>query len=37
MEKTTILQKIEKGRKDVKEGKIFTTKQAKFRLVKWLK
>lgn len=37
MEKLTILKKIEQGRKDVKEGKIFSTKQAKVRLAKWLK
>ncbi len=37
MEKLTILEKIEQGRKDVKEGKIFSTKQAKVRLAKWLK
>jgi hypothetical protein len=35
MEKLVILQKIEQGRKDVQEGRIFTTSQAKQRLVKW--
>ena len=37
MERLVILQKIEQGRKDVQEGKIFTTLQAKQRLAKWLK
>jgi hypothetical protein len=37
MKKDSILKQIEQGRKDVKEGKVFTTKQAKVRLVKWLK
>ena len=34
MERLVILQKIEQGRKDVQEGKIFTTPQAKQRLAK---
>jgi hypothetical protein len=34
MEKLVILQKIEQGRKDVQEGKIYTTIQAKQKLAK---
>jgi hypothetical protein len=37
MKKETILEQIEQGRKDIKEGKVFTIKQAKVRLSKWLK
>jgi hypothetical protein len=37
MKNLTVLQTIEQGQKDVREGKIFTTKQAKKRLAKWLK
>jgi hypothetical protein len=37
MKKDSILEQIEQGRKDVKEWKVFTTKQAKVRLAKWLK
>lgn len=32
-----VLQKIERGEKDVAEGKTFTSAQAKKRLAKWLK
>jgi len=37
VEKLIILDKIEKGQKDIKEGKVFTETQAKERLKKWLK
>jgi hypothetical protein len=37
MEKLVILQKIEQGRKDVQEGKIYSTAQAKQKLAKWLR
>jgi hypothetical protein len=37
MERLVILQKIEQGRKDVQEGKIYTTTQAKQKLSKWLR
>jgi predicted transcriptional regulator len=31
------LDKIEQGLKDVEEGKVFTTEEAKAKLNKWLK
>jgi hypothetical protein len=36
MDRLLVLQKIEQGRKDVCDGKVFSTKQAKQRLAKWL-
>jgi len=32
-----VLQKIERGEKDIAEGKTFTPEEAKKRLAKWLK
>jgi hypothetical protein len=32
-----VLQKIERGEKDIAEGKTFTSLEAKKRLAKWLK
>jgi predicted transcriptional regulator len=32
-----VLQKIERGEKDIAEGKVFTPTEAKKRLAKWLK
>ena len=32
-----VLQKIERGEKDIAEGRIYTPKEAKQRLAKWLK
>jgi len=37
MYKLYVLQKIEKGELDLREGRILTTKEAKKRLAKWLK
>ncbi len=37
IEELIVLDKIDQGLKDVKEGKIFTTEEAKQRLDKWLK
>jgi len=36
-EEIIILDKIEKGLKDVEEGRIYTTTEAKKKLEKWLK
>ena len=37
IEELIILDKIEQGLKDVKEGRVYTTKEVKNRLDKWLK
>ncbi|HEY6172450.1 MAG TPA: hypothetical protein VIX80_09350 [Candidatus Kapabacteria bacterium] len=37
MYKLYVLQKIEKAEKDIQDGKVFTTTEAKKRLSKWLK
>ena len=37
IEELIVLDKIEQGLKDVKEGKVYTTEEAKKRLDKWLK
>ncbi|MFZ0472219.1 MAG: hypothetical protein WAL94_06370 [Bacteroidales bacterium] len=36
VEELVVLDKIEKGLKEVEEGKVYTTKQAKDQLKKWL-
>jgi len=37
MYKMYVLQKIEKGEQDIRDGKTFTEKEARKRLAKWLK
>ena len=37
IEELIALEKIERGLKDVKEGKVYTTEETKKRLDKWLK
>ena len=37
IEELIVLDKIDQGLKDIKEGKVFTTEDAKQRLGKWLK
>ncbi len=37
IEELIILDKIEQGLKDVEEGRVYTTEEAKNRLDKWLK
>ena len=37
IEELIILDKIEQGLKDVEEGRVYTTEEAKKRLDKWLK
>ena len=37
IDRIILLDKIEQGLKDVEEGKVFTTKEAKAKLNKWLK
>jgi predicted transcriptional regulator len=37
IEELIILDKIEQGLNDVKEGRVYTTEEAKKRLDKWLK
>lgn len=37
IEELIVLDKIEQGLKDVKEGKVYTTEEAKQRLGKWLR
>ena len=37
IEELIVLDKIEQGLKDVKEGKVYTTEEAKKRLDKWLR
>ena len=37
IEKLIVLDKIEQGLNDVKEGKVYTTEEAKKRLDKWLR
>ncbi len=36
LERIVILNKIEKAEKDIAEGKVYTTQEAKQRLSKWL-
>jgi len=36
VERLIILEKIERGRKDIKDGKLNTEEQAKAKLSKWL-
>jgi hypothetical protein len=36
-ERIVILEKIEKAEKDIVEGKVFSTNEAKEKLAKWLK
>ena len=37
IDKIILLDKVEKGLKDVEEGKVFTTSEVKEKLNKWLK
>ena len=37
IEELIVLDKIEQGLKDVKEGRVYTTEEAKKKLDKWLK
>ena len=37
LERIVILEKIEKGEKDILAGKVFSTEEAKQKLDKWLK
>ena len=37
IEQLIVLEKIERGRNDVKEGRVLTDEEAKQRLSKWLK
>jgi hypothetical protein len=37
MYKMYVLKKIEKGEKDIRNGKVYTEKEARKRLAKWLK
>jgi hypothetical protein len=37
MEEQIILKQIQKGQQDVKDGKVYSTAQAKLKLAKWLK
>lgn len=37
MYKLYVLQKIEKGEQDIAKGMVYSTKEAKKRLAKWLK
>ena len=37
IDRIILLDKIEQGLKDVEEGKVFTTEEAKVKLNKWLK
>jgi predicted transcriptional regulator len=37
IDRIILLDKIEQGLKDVEEGKVFTTEEAKAKLKKWLK
>ncbi len=37
LERIVVLEKIEKGEKDIKEGKVFSTEEARQKLEKWLK
>ena len=37
IEELVVLDKIEKGLKDVKEGNVYTTEQVRQKLEKWLK
>jgi predicted transcriptional regulator len=36
IERLVLMEKIEKGRKDVKEGKTYTHEEAKAKLGKWI-
>jgi hypothetical protein len=37
LEKLIVMDKIEKGEKEIEEGKVLNEDQAKYRLKKWLK
>jgi len=37
LERIVILNKIERGLKDIEDGRVFTTEEAKVKLEKWLK
>jgi predicted transcriptional regulator len=37
MEKLIVLQKIEEGQKQIKEGKVYTEEEAEKKLEKWLR
>lgn len=37
LERIVILEKVEKGEKDILEGKIYSTREARQKLEKWLK
>ena len=37
MEKLIVLQKIEEGQKQIKEGKVYSEEEAEKKLEKWLK
>jgi predicted transcriptional regulator len=37
LERIVVLRKIEKGEKDIKEGKVFSNEEARQKLEKWLK
>ena len=37
MYKMYVLQKIEKGEQDIRDGKLYSEKEARKRLAKWLK
>jgi predicted transcriptional regulator len=37
IDRIILLDKIEQGLKDVEEGKVFTTEEAKVKINKWLK
>jgi predicted transcriptional regulator len=37
IDKLIVIDKIERGLKDVKEGKVYTTEQVRAKLAKWLK
>jgi predicted transcriptional regulator len=37
LERIVFLDKIERGEKDIEEGKVFSTEEAKQKLEKWLK
>jgi predicted transcriptional regulator len=37
IDRIILLDKVEQGLKDVEEGKVFTTEEAKAKLNKWLK
>lgn len=37
LERIVILEKIERGEKDIEEGRVYTNEEAKQKLEKWLK